>query len=405
MKFLAPIALAVIGTEVAALNLKPKATHVAKTHRAHPVKEVNPLQLSMKKALQKISKAGSGPEPVQAKVITLVAFVSSLAMKFFPAWFPTLYSGYTPTKGADAAYTFLGKVDKKEQYLGYAMYAGILFDIAGIVINFTYEGGAKSGKNGVNDLSSWGNEHFWEVISFVLLPGIDSIVSSFIKGSTLADLTATPRTPDGVVFSGNADVGNYGAARGSLLKLFSMTGLENSWAFIVHEMIDVAVLGLGLALTYTYSLVFNQHGWNAGTVPLFWAFMGIGLTTGWYMLDATAVLPEMVLALTKNSDSGNFWASISTLLPYLVVIGSMFIPVFDGNLLGTYQLTPLYLGIAFYMSWAAMRPYNVPDTLNVNANWQKYIKGPMAPPAPTHFTLPLGFPGAPALSNRLCPLS
>ena len=40
MKFLAPIALAVIGTEVAALNLKPKATHVAKTHRAHPVKEV-----------------------------------------------------------------------------------------------------------------------------------------------------------------------------------------------------------------------------------------------------------------------------------------------------------------------------------------------------------------------------
>ena len=40
MKFLAPIALAVIGTEVAALNLKPKAIHVAKTHRAHPVKEV-----------------------------------------------------------------------------------------------------------------------------------------------------------------------------------------------------------------------------------------------------------------------------------------------------------------------------------------------------------------------------
>ena len=34
------MALAVIGTEVAALNLKPKAIHVAKTHRAHPVKEV-----------------------------------------------------------------------------------------------------------------------------------------------------------------------------------------------------------------------------------------------------------------------------------------------------------------------------------------------------------------------------
>lgn len=369
------MALAVIGTEVAALNLKPKATHVAKTHHAHPVKEVNPLQLRMKKALQKIAKAGpSGPEPMAAKVITLVAFVSSLAMKFFPmaynTWFPTLIPGYTPTKGAEAAYTFLGKPDKMEQYFQYVMYAGILFDIAGIVINFTYEGSAKSGKNGnANDLASWGNQNFWAVISFVLLPGIDSIVSTFIKGSTLAP------APDGIVSSGDADVGNFGAARGSLLNLFSMTGLKNSWAFIVHEMITLAVVGLGYALTYSQSLVFTQHGWNAGTVPLFWAFMGIGLTTGWYMLDAGAVFPEMALALTKNSDSGNFLVEIMTLLVPVSVFVIELMPIIFPDVLGTYQLVSLYLGIAFYESWASMRPYGVPDSTSTNANWLRYIKG------------------------------
>ena len=330
----------------------------------------------MKKAMQKmVGKVESGPYTYGEATATLVAFLVGKALDFWPMYYQWFgIPGYTPEKGADAAYTYIGKPDGHDMYYSYIMAVPVVLEFTGIVLTYVFQGNAKSGKNGhANDLASYSRQNFWPTIFFFLLPGIDGIVSTFIKGSALGNPGAG--TPDGIVYSGNTDVGYFGAARGSLLDFFSAKGVENSWAFLVQKMIQYTEVGLGFLLAFQASQVFGNFGWTDGTAQLFWGFMGIGLTFGFEILHAGGGPIEVTAALTKNGDSGNFWVEIMTLLVPVSVFVIELMPIIFPEVLGTYVWAFPFLGIAVFQSLASMRIYGVPDSTNTNSKWQTYVKG------------------------------
>ena len=182
MKFLAPIAFAVLGSEVAALSLKTKthhASHVAKTE----VESVH-HHAGKKAHHSKALTRGMGFSNAEASV-TLVAFLTM--------YVPFIVNNIVldaPQK-TKLGMSDLSDVVEAYDWIGgyfnfgymYTLFATMLLEIAYVVMSFVYSGDANSGdKNGLpNDLASWNQANKWPVWSALVLQGLEFFVANFIK--------------------------------------------------------------------------------------------------------------------------------------------------------------------------------------------------------------------------------
>jgi len=355
MKFLGAIALAVVGSEVAALNLKPHATHVSKAHHSHPAQKAEGLKFRMQKALQTNGKKVSSRDvtyPVGNSVGTLVLL--SLVGVF--TYWPWLIFGLNQIPGAPLWFRALGVEDSGAAYENISAIAlgNTLWFITPLflVLQFVYivMSMVNSTGNSKKSLAGWNKSNGPLVNLFYGLVILLNIQTSFLSqteavsplfqfGQTDEIGAAKGTDPSTIVTANRPDIIPVVFAR----ILFWSTQLTR-----------LLVVGQAAILIFQNGNFFGNR-MSAEKATAFIGTMGVMLFAG-YQVAAGILAPSQILVrFASGSNTMKNVASVVTTVFTLLIFVVALLPVFSPETFGTYGNAFVFLGVALFYSFVSMR--------------------------------------------------